>query len=198
MKIAEFLLKNNYLELNGSIKQQFFGTAIRTKFAPPYACNFMDKLETNFLKTQTLQHLVWFRYIFLWTLGEENLILFLDNVDNYDPNIKFTHEYSKKEMPFLDLKVGIKNRNVTTDSYVKDTDRNYLHYASAHPYHTKKCIVFSQALCLSRLCTFEKDFESYIGGMKQWFAKKDYPQDLINSVMNKVKFPYVQNKYNNN
>ena len=37
----------------------------------------MDKLETNFLKTQTLQPLVWFRYIndvfFLWTHAEENL-----------------------------------------------------------------------------------------------------------------------------
>ena len=72
MKIAEFLLKNNYLELNGSIKQQFFGTAIGTKFAPPYACNFMDKLETNFLKTQTLQHLVWFRYI-------DDFFLFMDS-----------------------------------------------------------------------------------------------------------------------
>ena len=37
----------------------------------------MDKLETNFLKTQTLQPLVWFRYIndvfFLGTHEEENL-----------------------------------------------------------------------------------------------------------------------------
>ena len=37
-----------------------------------------------------------------------------------------------------------------------------------------------------------------MAGMKQWFAKRDYPQDLINSEINKVKFPYVENKYNNN
>ena len=37
-----------------------------------------------------------------------------------------------------------------------------------------------------------------MAGMKQWFAKRGYPQDLINSEMNKVKFPYVENKYNNN
>ena len=36
-----------------------------------------------------------------------------------------------------------------------------------------------------------------MAGMKQWFAKRGYPQDLINSEMNKVKFPYVENKYNN-
>ena len=138
VKMAEFVLKNNYFEFNGSIKQQLSGTAIGTKFAPPYACIFMDKLETNFLKTQTLQPLVWFRYIddifFLWTHGEGNLKRFLEELNNYDPNIKFTHEYSKKEIPFLDLKVGIKDGKITTDLYVKDTDRNrYLHYTSAHP-----------------------------------------------------------------
>ena len=80
---------------------------------------------------------------------------------------KFTHEYSKKEIPFLDLKVGIKNCNLTTDLYVKYADRQqYLHYTSAHPYHTKKSVVFSQALRLSRLGPFEKDFERHLTGMK--------------------------------
>ena len=63
MKMAEFVLKNNYFEFNGSIKQRISGAVIGTKFAPPYACIFMDKFETNFRKTQTLQPLVWFRYI---------------------------------------------------------------------------------------------------------------------------------------
>ena len=123
--MAEFELKNDYFEFHGSIKQQLSGTAIGTMFSPPYACIFIDKLETNFLKTQTLKPLVWFRYIhvfFLWTHGEENLKRFLDNLNNYDPNIKFTHEYSRKEISFLDFKVGIKND--TTDLYVKDTDRH--------------------------------------------------------------------------
>ena len=35
-----------------------------------------------------------------------------------------------------------------------------------------------------------------MAGIKQWFAKRDYPQDLIYSEMNKVKVPYVENKYN--
>ena len=43
--------------------------------------------------------------------------------------MKFTHEYSKEEIPFFDLKVGIKNSIIRTDLYVKDTDRHqYLHY----------------------------------------------------------------------
>ena len=54
VKMAEFVLKNDYFEFNESIKQQISGTAIGTKFAPPYACIFMDKLETNFLKTSLI------------------------------------------------------------------------------------------------------------------------------------------------
>ena len=42
--MADFVLKNNYFEFNGQIKQHISGTVIGTKFAPPYACLFMDKI----------------------------------------------------------------------------------------------------------------------------------------------------------
>ena len=61
--MADFVLKNNYFELNKQIKQQISGTAIVTKLAPPYACLFMNKMETAFLETQEKQPSVWFRYI---------------------------------------------------------------------------------------------------------------------------------------
>ena len=47
VKMARFVLENNYFEFNGDVKKQISGTAIGTKFAPPYACIFMDDLETN-------------------------------------------------------------------------------------------------------------------------------------------------------
>ena len=56
--MADFVLKNSYFEFNGQIKQQISGSAIGTKFAPPYACLFMDKIETAFLETQELPPLV--------------------------------------------------------------------------------------------------------------------------------------------
>ena len=77
LTMAEFMLKSNYFEFGTKTKQQISGTAIRTKFAPPYPCIFMSDLETNFLESQHLQHLVWLRYIdyifFIWTYGEESL-----------------------------------------------------------------------------------------------------------------------------
>ena len=61
--MADFVLKNNYFEFNGQIKQQISRTAIGTKFAPPYACLFLDNIGTGFLENQEVKPLVWFRYI---------------------------------------------------------------------------------------------------------------------------------------
>ena len=46
------LPKNNYFKFTGKVKKQISGTAIGTKFATPYACIFMEQVETEFLKTQ--------------------------------------------------------------------------------------------------------------------------------------------------
>ena len=54
IRMVDFVLSNNYFEFNGQIKQQISGTALGTKFAPPYACLFMNKIEP--------QPLVPFRY----------------------------------------------------------------------------------------------------------------------------------------
>ena len=58
VKLAEFVLKNNFFEFNNKIKQHISGTAIETKFPLPYACIYLDKTETDFLKTQELQPFV--------------------------------------------------------------------------------------------------------------------------------------------
>ena len=61
VKLAEFVLKNNFFEFKNEIKQQIPGTTNGTKFAPPYACIYMDKTESDFLKAQELQPIVLFR-----------------------------------------------------------------------------------------------------------------------------------------
>ena len=51
-KMADFVLKNNLFEFDSKFYKQISGTAIGTKFAPPYACIFIDHIEPEFLKTQ--------------------------------------------------------------------------------------------------------------------------------------------------
>ena len=57
VKMAEFVLTNNYFEFGQKVFHQISDTAIDTKFTSPYACIFMDKFEVDFLKTQNCNHL---------------------------------------------------------------------------------------------------------------------------------------------
>ena len=108
VKMTRFVLENNYFEFNGDVKKQISGTVIGTKFAPPYACIFMDDLETKFLQSQSLQPLVWFRYIdnifFILIHGNDKLEKFLGDLNSFDNNIKFTHESSKDNDIFFIVK----------------------------------------------------------------------------------------------
>ena len=81
--------------------------------------------------------------------------------------------------------------------YAKPADRyQYLHYLSLRLYHTKKSVVFSQTLWISRLCSSEKDFENHKEEMKSWFRKREYPEDLISSEIRKDKFSKLRLKSN--
>ena len=63
IKMAEFVFKNSLFEFNNKVFQQISGTAIGTKFAPPYVCIYMDRVEQGFLEAQELQPLLWLRFI---------------------------------------------------------------------------------------------------------------------------------------
>ena len=167
VQMAEFVLKNNFFEFNREVKRQKSGTAIGTKFAPPYACIFMDEVETEFLKSQELQPFLWLRYIddifFIWTHGTQELDSFLNELNKFHPNLSFTYETSEERVNFLDLNVSIRNGAISTDLYIKPTDgHQYLHYKSSHPEHIKNSIPYSQALGSSRICSSEKDFKGHV------------------------------------
>ena len=99
VKLVEFVHKNNFFEFNDKIKQQISGTAIGNKFAAPYARIYMDKTETDFIKTQELQPFVWLIYIddiffiwIIWMYGEAELKKFMEGLNNFLPNLQFTYE----------------------------------------------------------------------------------------------------------
>ena len=109
-------------------------------------------------------------FFFIWTNGKEKLEEFLKDFDNYHHNIKFTLEFNKENIPFLDLKVSFSGGQLTADLHIKSTDKHqYLHYTSAHPNHTKRSIVFSQALRVSRICFNKTDFGRHLDDMESWF-----------------------------
>ena len=86
VNLAKFDLKNSYFEFNSEVYRQISSTAMGTKFAPPYACIFMDKVKTEFLRKQEIKPLVWLRYIddifFVWLEGEDKLLQFMKKLND--------------------------------------------------------------------------------------------------------------------
>ena len=103
--LAECVLKNNVFEHNMRCFKQLQGTAIGTKFAPPYATLFIGYLEDKILNSFVQKPLVWWSSMddifMIWQHGEEKLKEFLKILNSCHPTIKFTAEYSLDKVNFF-------------------------------------------------------------------------------------------------
>ena len=70
-------MKNNVFEHNMRYFKQLNGTAMGTRFAPPFATLFMGYLEDKILNSLVEKALLWWRYIdnifMIWQHWEEKL-----------------------------------------------------------------------------------------------------------------------------
>ena len=155
VEMAEFILKNNFFEFETKIIQQISGAAIATMFVPSYACLFMDRIENDILDSELVNPWLWLRYIddifFIWKKGEDKLEGFLNRLNNFHPNLKFTHEKSKSSGNFLNVSVSIADNKLEADLFCQPTDcHQFHHFNSAHPFHNKKSIAYSLGLRIKR------------------------------------------------
>ena len=154
--LVEVVLKNNFLKFGEKTLKQKRGTAIGTKFAPPYSILFMAELKEEILRKAEFKPYLWWRYnddiFFLCEHGEEKLKRFIDNINKMHPSIKFTADWSKTSIHFLDVTLFITEGIIETDLNVKPKDSHqYLLSSSCHPFYCKKGITYSQALRLNKI-----------------------------------------------
>ena len=126
-----------------------------------------------------------------WNLKIASLDHFHNLLNNLHPRIKFTKEWSEKEINFLDVTV-IKNTNgkVTTDVFYKATDSfNYVNFKSGHPRHTKINIPFNLARRIRTIVSAsdKEKTTKRMNHLNNILRSKEYPPDLITSVINKAK-----------
>ena len=184
IELAECVLKNNIFEHNLSFYKQLRGTAIGTKMAPPYAIIFLGDLEERFFSDCDISSLVWWRYIddifMLWQHGEKALKKFLEILNSYHPTIKFTANYSREKICFLDVEVIKKGNQLVTDLYIKPTDTHqYLHASFCHVFHSKKSIPYSQALKRNRICSENSFFDKRCNDLEIWLKGRGYNDKLV-------------------
>ena len=105
---------------------------------------------------------------------------FLEDLNKFRPNIKFTYVTYKESIHFLGINVRWSDGKNSTDLCVKTTDRpQFLHYTSSHPDITKGSIVFSQALRFSRIFYDKSDFLKILKKRSHGFWLRDMLRILL-------------------
>lgn len=108
-------------------------------------------------------------------------------MNNLDPNINFTLDESTICIQFLDVLISKCGENIITDMYYKPTDtRQYLHFSSCHPSHTKRAIPYNLA---RRVCTIVSDNEKRnerLHQLKASLIKQCYPLGIIDDGIKKA------------
>ena len=176
---AKIILKHNRFELGSDMYHQLLGTAIGTKFTPHYANIFMTGLEENLLKKLKVKPYLWLRYLddifCIWTEGLEKLKEFFNFLNEFYPSIKFTMDYSKKSINFLDVKVSKSESGNTlcTSLFTKSNGTNqYLHPTSCHRSIYKKSISYGQAVRIKRICSDEEDLQQKLNDLGSWLIDR--------------------------
>ena len=114
----------------------------------------------------------------------------MKELNSFSDYIKFSFKFNKENIKFLDVYINLSNGWLPYEKvYIKPTDcHQYQNYSSSHPNHIKRSIVYSQSLRAGRSCSTESDFLKHCTKMKPRFFKRDYPENMIDEEMKKVKF----------
>ena len=193
IRLAELVLTLNTFEFKGEVFHQISGVAMGTKMGPSYANLFMGHLEHLIFSTYQGPKPELFRRfiddcIGATTLSEKELLAFIQFANNFHPAIQLTHEISSTSVVFLDIAISICHQSFKTSVHYKPTDaHSYLNFHSSHPSATTHSIPFSQFLRLRRLCSEPVDFEDKAEEMKGFFLARDYPAQVLESALAKVK-----------
>jgi hypothetical protein len=192
-KLVNLVLNNNYFQFNGINFLQKMGTAMGSPMAPCYASLFMGKLEQMFLDGCEYKPDAWLRFLddifMLWTHSLEDLYKFIEALNAFHPNIKFTYNISESHVTFLDVDVYIDEKNnISTHVHVKPTNiHQYVYYTSSHPMSCKNSIPFSQAKRYRRICSDNNQFKESLDELYKYFVARNYPKPVVESAFEHFK-----------
>ena len=184
--IRDFLthiLKDNVFQFNNKYYRQIHGTAMGTKAAPTYACLYMWDLEIDFFKARILKPKP-YGIIMIWDDSHEELMDFLEELDHFNPHIKYTWTISQMQATFLDLdlnKIKIDDSwIISTKTHTKSTNtHHYVMRNSCHHPGTFKGIVLGEITRYRRNTTFPEVADSDIANLFKKFYQRGYSDKEI-------------------
>lgn len=196
-----FILENNIFHFNNCHYIQNKGTAIGTDFAPDYANLTMGYFEIelfisikNNFESSVSDYVIKFWNRFLddifssWNDSLDNLKKLFSLMNNINNNFKFTMNYSKNSIPYLDIMISKNHYNtISTDIYYKPTDgKNYLPFKSHHAKHVKINVPFNLAKRLRTIISDNNTLNIRLKELRNTLVNLKYPTNVIDNGLNKA------------
>jgi hypothetical protein len=192
-KAIAFILDHSAVSYNETVYQQIDGIPMGTNCAVELANLYVLLfVELELWKRQSFKHVrCWYRYIddvfMIWKGTKEELLLFIQEVNQICPKISFTHEMSFKEIPFLDLMVKKVDNKIAFQCYQKPMNRYmYLPFRSMHPMNTKKGFIKGELIRYARNSTHREDFLKMKILFRQRLTRRGYPHQFISNIFDQV------------
>ena len=140
--LLKLILHRHCFSFNGKHYLQTTGVAMGQKCAPELCDIMFHSLEKKFISLSD-KIFQWYRYrddiICFWSGDEHELAYFISRINTVHPTLKFTHEWSKTQINFLDLTLYKGERFKNTQildikCFSKPCDTfQYLSRDSSHP-----------------------------------------------------------------
>ena len=123
--------------------------------------------------------------------NKQDLNRFLHNLNNFHPNLHFTHEHSTSTINFLDLTIYKSNRKLTLEVKTYQKPHNlyqYLDFTSTHPRTVYKGIITGECIRYLRTNTEEQNYLILTQTFKSRLIKRHYHPKFIDDCVTKIKF----------
>jgi hypothetical protein len=191
-RIINIILNQTFFEFNNTVYTQNYGITMGAPSSVKLANITLHKHLINILNNYAGQQpniqLRLIDDIFgIWEHTEEELLQWVAFLNSSHNSIKFTLEYSKTEIAFLDTMVYIDKNLIKTRLYKKPTDnKQYLHFNSEHPRHVKKAIPYAQALRYRRIVEDDVILNNELHNLYLNFTARLYPHEIVAEAIDKV------------
>ena len=113
---------------------------------------------------------------------------FLEQLNNMNPSIKFTAEWSYRSVLFLNINISSDtDGRLRKDLYTKPTDTHqYLHWDSCHPQHCTSTISYSQPLHIRRIYSGDKEYLTRVSELKSHLVNRGYDKTRVQHQIDKA------------
>ena len=192
-ELLEMCTKEMHFTFDGKVCQQTDGACMGSPLGPVLANVFMVYLEETIVPKLQNSMPAWRRYVddtfTLVKKGKLNEII--TTLNNFHPNISFTHEIEQEgKIAFLDVLIKKEeNGSVQTGVYRKATNNSiYIHWNSYAPKQWKVGTLSGMTRRAYEICSNENELTKELAHLRKVFTTTNgYAHQLVSSVMKKVK-----------